>query len=360
MKVLHIIWSSNIGGIESLVFNLCKAQQKNIEIVPTIFIAKSGGPLTDKIKEEKLNLIEGNFKKGSTNISSLESCISHFSNFDVLHIHSFNPIIAYAAIKSKKKIVYTEHGNFGFQRKIGVSENISRKLLKYFLNNKINYITFNSKFSEKESKKRYGLNKVQNEVVYNGIDLINNEFDRTSIKIKPTITIGTVGRLVEVKRIDRLINAFSKVENKSNFEIKIIGDGPLMKSLQELSSNQKLNAHITFMGFRKDLQEQFQNWDLLVMSSIGEAFGLVVLEAYQSGLPVAIFSDGGGMVEIVSPNDPQLIVENEIELAELISTLPSNISSLNETKKVNQRKLTANSFSIHVMCTQFEKIYLSL
>jgi glycosyltransferase involved in cell wall biosynthesis len=360
MKVLHIIWSSNIGGIESLVFNLCKAQNKNDKIVPTIFIAKSGGPLPDKIKDEKLNLIEGNFKKGSTNISELQLCIRHFSNFDILHIHSFNPIIAYAAIKSKKKIVYTEHGNFGFQRKISFSENISRKLLNYFLNTNINFITFNSIFSEQESKKRYGLTNVRNEVVFNGIDLTNNTFESVSNFVKAKITIGTVGRLVEVKRIDRLINAFSKVENKSNFEIKIIGDGPLMQNLHELSSNLKLNEHITFMGFRKDLQVQFQTWDLLVMSSIGEAFGLVVLEAYQFGLPVAIFADGGGMVEIVSPNDPELIVENEMQLTELISTLPSRINTLNETKKVNQRKLTANSFSIDAMCTKFEKIYLSL
>jgi glycosyltransferase involved in cell wall biosynthesis len=360
MNVLHIIWSSNIGGIESLVFNLCKTQKRNGKINPTIFTAKSGGALIDKIKTEGINLIEGNFKKGSTNISLFKLCVNYFKKFDVLHIHSFNPVIAAAAINSKKRIIYTEHGNFGFQRKIGITEKLSRILLKYFINNNIDFITFNSQFTLQESKKRYGLHHVKNEVVFNGIDLSVVDFNRNKNSLKPKITIGTVGRLVEVKRIDRLITAFSKVENKSNFEIKIIGDGPLMQNLKHQSSNLNLDEYITFMGFRKDLQELFKNWDLLVMSSVGEAFGLVVLEAYQSGLPVAIFTDGGGMVEIVKPNDPELIVHNEDELAEIISTLPTKITSLIETKKVNQRKVTANSFSIDLMAEKFEKIYLSL
>lgn len=360
MKVLHIIWSSNIGGIESLVFNLCKTQKNNGTINPTIFTAKSGGQLINKIKTEALNLIEGDFIKGSINISAYNFCLNIFKDFDILHIHSFNPIIALAAIKSKKKIIYTEHGNFGFQRKISLAEKFSRILLKYFLNNKIDLITFNSEFTSQESKKRYGLNQVKNEIVFNGIESTVNDFNRCLKSPKTKITIGTVGRLVDVKRIDRLINAFSKVETKSNFEIKIIGDGPLMQKLKEQTSKLKLNEYITFMGFRKDLQEQFQSWDLLVMSSVGEAFGLVVLEAYQSGLPVAIFSDGGGMVEIVKPNDPELIINNEDELAEILSTLPTIINSLNETKKVEQRKKSANGFSIDVMAKKFENIYLSI
>ena len=53
MKVLHIIWSSNIGGIESVVLNLVIAQQTNGQIKPTLFAAKSDGPLIEKAIKKK-------------------------------------------------------------------------------------------------------------------------------------------------------------------------------------------------------------------------------------------------------------------------------------------------------------------
>ena len=67
MKVLHIIWSSNIGGIESVVLNLAIAQQKNDNVKPTIFAAKSEGPLIEKAKEKSIEIISGDFKKGNSN-----------------------------------------------------------------------------------------------------------------------------------------------------------------------------------------------------------------------------------------------------------------------------------------------------
>ena len=41
MRVLHIIWSSNIGGIESVVLNLSIAQQKNNFVKQVIYACKS-------------------------------------------------------------------------------------------------------------------------------------------------------------------------------------------------------------------------------------------------------------------------------------------------------------------------------
>jgi hypothetical protein len=63
MKVLHIIWSSNIGGIESVVLNLSIAQQKNDFVKPVLYACKSEGPLIEKAKEKNLVLIKVNYKK---------------------------------------------------------------------------------------------------------------------------------------------------------------------------------------------------------------------------------------------------------------------------------------------------------
>ncbi len=357
-KVIHVVWSSGIGGIESLVLNLCMEQSKNNNLNVAIFTAKSGGPLSEAVKKNNIKLFEGNFKKGSFNISSYKSCIEIFKNFDIIHIHSFNPIISLAAINSGKKIVYTEHGNFGFERKINLTERINRKLLSAFINKHIDFISFNSNFTQTTSLNRYGLSKIKKQVVYNGIAINSNPIKQTIHKKE--IIVGTVGRLASVKRIDRLIKAFSKVKDLTNFKLQIIGDGPLRNSLEALVSEKGISSKVEFEGFRTNLSDYFENWDLAVIPSSGEAFGLVVLEAYSCGTPVAVFNDGGGMIEIVQKCDPSLIVPSIDDLVSLIESLPLAKEKLHATYEKEKRKKLTYDFSITTMEKQLYSIYNSL
>jgi len=357
-SVIHVVWSSGIGGIESLVLNLCMEESKNSNLNVAIFTAKSGGPLSEAVKKNNIKLFEGDFKKGSFNISSYKSCIEIFKNFDIIHIHSFNPIIALAAINSGKKIVYTEHGNFGFERKINLTERINRKLLSAFINKHIDFITFNSNFTQATSLERYGLNKTKKQVVYNGIAINSNPI-KHSID-KKEIVIGTVGRLASVKRIDRLIEAFAKVKDLTNFKLQIIGDGPLRKTLEALVAERGISSKVEFMGFQTNLNDYFENWDLVIIPSSGEAFGLVVLEAYNCGTPVSVFNDGGGMIEIVQKCDPNLIVSSIEALTSLIESLPTVKEKFLATNEKEKRKKITYDFSITTMEKQLYSIYNSL
>lgn len=89
--------------------------------------------------------------------TKIRKVIRVFAGYDILHFHSFHPATAYAAVKSRKKILYTEHGNFGFGRKQTLNDKVTRRLLRVFLNNNCDYITFNSGFSQETAITRYGL-----------------------------------------------------------------------------------------------------------------------------------------------------------------------------------------------------------
>jgi len=357
-KIIHVVWSSGIGGIESLVLNLCVEQSKNKNLEVALFTAKSGGTLNDAAKKNHIAMHEGSFKKGSINLGSIKKCIEIFKQFDIIHIHSFNPTIAYAAIKSKKKIIYTEHGNFGFEREIKLAEKINRKILSVFINRYIDYITFNSKFTEKTSTERYGLKTVQKKVVYNGTTISSTPLQLSNES--KDIKIGTVGRLVAVKKIDRLINAFAKIKDKKNYQISIVGDGPLRTELQDLSNKLGVSEQIKFEGFKTNLTEYFNNQDIVIIPSSGEAFGLVVLEAYNCGIPVVIFSDGGGMVEMVQQADPELIVSSTNELTLLLEKLPLIKQNLLSATSKERRKQITTEFSISKMEKELYSIYNSL
>ena len=174
------------------------------------------------------------------------------------------------------------------------------------------------------------------------------------------IKIGTVGRLVAVKKIDRLINAFAKIKDKKNYQISIVGDGPLRTELQELSNKLGVTEQIKFEGFKTNLTEYFNNQDIVVIPSSGEAFGLVVLEAYNCGIPVVIFSDGGGMVEMVQQADPELIVSSTNELTLLLEKLPLIKQNLLSATSKERRKQITTEFSISKMEKELYSIYNSL
>ncbi len=195
-------------------------------------------------------------------------------------------------------------------------------------------------------------------VIYNGVP--NIESNSRLINQSNKIEIGTVGRLAEVKRIDRLINAFSKIAKKENYKLEIIGDGPSREKLEALSNQNNLSSHITFEGFKSNLNDYYNKWDIAVIPSSGEAFGLVVVEAYRCGLPVAIFSDGGGMVEIVKLCDPELIITSIAELTSLFNNLPHLKYELSSAEKQEKRKIIAKQFSIEKMETAFYSTYISL
>ncbi len=358
MKVLHIIWSSNIGGIESVVLNLVIAQQTNGQIKPTLFAAKSDGPLIEKAIEKNIPIVKGNFKKGNINISQLIVCVKLFKQFDILHLHSFNPVIALAAVLSKKKIVFTEHGNFAFERRQELSESISKKIQQVFLNKFTDHITFNSNFSKTTAIKRYNLTKQSITVVYNGVNIpMSFQSEKHS---SDKIRIGFVGRLVEVKRIDRLIDVIAGIKNKSNLNVELVGDGPLRNKIIQQISDTQLTTIFHLLGFKNNLSDYYNQWDLLIAPSSNEAFGLVAIEAYSHGCAVAVFNDGGGLAELVSQCEPDMVFNSTEELTTMIESLITKSIDINETKLRKQRRAFAQEFSIAQMEFSINQVYLSL
>ncbi|MFN8153406.1 MAG: glycosyltransferase family 4 protein [Bacteroidia bacterium] len=362
IRLLHIIWSSNTGGIERLVLQLWKNQLLDETISPEVYAGQPGGTLWEEFKRTG-KVHEGSFRGGMDfNTGKIRSLIDLFSQYDILHFHSFHPATAYAAAKSGKKIIYTEHGNFGFGRGTTMSDLLIRYLLRRFLQNHSRFITFNSAFSKNIANRRYQLDGIKQEVVYNGIELNPVEFDAPPDAdiagfCKGNKIIGCVGRLAAVKRIERLIAVFSLLAENSDMRLLIIGDGPLEQELKLQVSGLGLDSKVMFTGRRQDVRRYYQHMHIFVLPSANEAFGLVVVEALFAGTPVLVFNDAGGPVEIVSKAEPENICRNEQEMAERILHLLSN-SSVADKKEI--RKSVASAFNITKMKSAFSRIYQEL
>lgn len=116
--------------------------------------------------------------------------------------------------------------------------------------------------------------------------------------------IITVGRLIPLKGIDRLIQAFANLLGKygeaRDLRLLIVGDGPEKNSLTELTQTLNLTAQIHFLGQleREQVLAYLRASDLFVLNSDTEGFSHVILEAMMVGAPL-IATNVGGNPELV-------------------------------------------------------------
>ncbi len=117
-----------------------------------------------------------------------------------------------------------------------------------------------------------------------------------------------VGRLRAYKGVEHLLRAMPQV----NANLALVGDGPEYRSLKTLSRQLGLSERVHFTGHLPDalLPAAYQAADLFVLPSHlpSEAFGLVMVEAMASGLPVVCTELGTGTSMVVQHGETGLVV----------------------------------------------------
>ncbi len=361
IRVAQVIWSGNFGGIEKLAFDLCAAQKRNSAIEAELIIGKREGPYIDKVSALKIPFHFADLKSGfDFSFSKFKMLKNIFKKFDIIHLHFFNPVIAYAAVASGKKIVYTEHGNFGFGRKKKMSDRFNYFFLKKFLNKHVSYVSFNSEFTAKIARKRYGLTNTKSKVVYNGIEISkknsSKEVDpQLKNKLEGKFIVGTSSRFAGFKRIDRLISAFAEFHKDKNALLLLVGEGVMRKELEQLCFKLKVADKTIFTGYRKEVRSLQDAMDVCVFPSENEPFGLVAIEALALGKPVIVFSDGGGIAETVSKISPADVIDNEDALVTRLNYYFNHRDEIENAKE--QRMAFAAKFDIRIMEEKFFEIY---
>lgn len=156
-------------------------------------------------------------------------------------------------------------------------------------------------------------------VIYNAVEPIPGKMGskqelRQQLNLPETgLLVITIGRLIPLKGIDRLIQVFANLLEKHGQESKlhllIVGDGPEKNSLTEFVKTLNLTAQIHFFGQleRKQALAYLRASDVFVLNSETEGFSHVILEAMLVGTPV-IATNVGGNPEIVIDGENGLLV----------------------------------------------------
>jgi len=150
------------------------------------------------------------------------------------------------------------------------------------------------------------------------------------------------GRLEHVKGVDLLLEAVKELFDKTNerFLVRLAGKGSLREELEQQAAVLGISDRISFLGrlSREEMQREMQGANCKVLPSRYEAFGVVLIEAMATGLPV-IATRSGGPDSIVTKENGLLIEgENSDDLAAAMQDMMSN-SSAYSAKEIRARTL---------------------
>ena len=133
------------------------------------------------------------------------------------------------------------------------------------------------------------------ELVENGVDLDVFRMPDRRRDVDGPPSFAYIGRLIPWKAVDLLLIAAKEALRQTPFRLIIIGDGEERARLEALTRELDLVAQITFTGFlsQTECAAQLERVDALVLPSLFECGGAVVLEAMAKGLPVIATNWGG-------------------------------------------------------------------
>jgi glycosyltransferase involved in cell wall biosynthesis len=134
------------------------------------------------------------------------------------------------------------------------------------------------------------------ELTENGVDLtVFGPIRANGNESRARPRFAFVGRLVDWKGVDMLLEATARALREQDLELHIVGDGSERSQLEVLATNLGLNEHVVFHGFipQEQCATLLADCDALVLPSLYECGGAVVLEAMAIGLPVIATKWGG-------------------------------------------------------------------
>lgn len=178
-----------------------------------------------------------------------------------------------------------------------------------------------------------GFNKKNISIVYCGINGLNRT--KNSIKKFSAPTILYLGRIKRYKRVDLLVKIFPKIiEKMPQARLIIAGWGTEASSVANLVMKSPLRRKITLLGPVSDAEKKSllsKSW-LVVNPSIGEGWGMAIIEANLYGTPAIAF-DVAGLAESIQDKKTGILADDESDLVDKICYVLTNQNLLEQLSK---------------------------
>lgn len=301
MKIVHVVYSLEMGGAEVLVAQLARIQRANGHDVSICAYSKLG-PIGEQLSAEGFSIyVPGEAHPARTMLRYLQ----HFRRVrpDVVHCHNPAPTLQAALpgrLAGARCVLATRHSLVEppYDRNAEIKFSIIARLACNWIVGICDITAQNLRGAPIAAA-----DKIVR--VYNGVVPVIRMEAGSPEQLEPIahpkcFTLLFVGRLATIKNLETLIRAFAHASAElPNIRLWIVGDGPVRPALESLAAELGQSDRIRFWGQRMDTAAFFSAADCFVMSSVSEGLPMSLLQAMSLGIP-AITTDVGGMAEVLT------------------------------------------------------------
>ncbi len=177
--------------------------------------------------------------------------------------------------------------------------------------------------------------------------------------------VGYVGRFDPVKNLDRLILEFSQAliadyAAWQNVHLALVGYGKIEPQLKSLAKQYGIRSHVHFCGPTAQPATWMKRFDVTVMPSTVEGFGLTVVESMACGVPVAAF-DAPAINEIITDGETGVLA-NPHEPGALMAAIFKLLHNPEAYRDIQNRgrQLAAEQYTIDRMVARYDDLLVKL
>ena len=352
LKILHYVDENNLTWGRPWLQLIKYLEDKGLQ---NHVLCRPGGSLEKYVADNSIGL---------STYKPLISALPHLCPGVAAIIKRIKPDIIHTRLSSAAMI----GGHWGRRLHIPVVSTIDKYPKKKYYKQSTKLIPCSAAIADHMQKQGFSDSDMQ--VIFNPAnvaeysrDLQKRKHYRDASGIQDTdfVFLGA-GRFVDWKGFDTLLEACSALSNNSdctrNWKLWLAGDGPERQNLEAyVHSSPNLGAKVKFWGFVDDIRPLMWASDLFILPSRNEPFGLVLLEAMASGLPV-IATSSGGPLDLVSVDSGWLFSAGDVQaLAQRLAAV-LNMSDLRSYSQAAQ--VRAGNFSVEKIGDQTIRFYESV
>jgi glycosyltransferase involved in cell wall biosynthesis len=280
--IVHVIDSLARGGAETTLVNLLDELNRRYRIILVTLTPEND------FREDQV-ICEQYYCLQFSGIKSLPRCISKLRGIIKKHrphlVRSqlyMSSVIARVATPKQIPFVFSIHNTMSLD---SYQKNRLALPLEKVTYRKHHHIMAVSQVALDDFQKHVGIKGGSN-VLYNFVNPVY--FEKTIKDYNPhyrPLRMVAVGNLREQKNYFFILHAFKGLKNL-DITLDIFGEGPLREELQKVIDYN--NLKVTLRGKAKDIYNYLPDYDVFVMSSFYEGFGIAIAEAMAVGLPLIL------------------------------------------------------------------------
>ncbi len=284
---------------------------------------------------------------------------------DILHCHGVTSVIfgTLCAKISRRNVITTVHGRADYDRNQSFSGEVKNKLEKAFLKLNDKCVSVSKYMNDYLIDE--GVKKSNAVLIYNDIGVKNHNIDSKKIDFdfisNDIFTIACIGRLERVKGQKYLVMAMKKlVEDNLKINCIIAGEGSDRQTLEEEIKENNLDEYIKLIGYIDDTEDLISKVNLVVVPSVMESFGIVILEGMKEKKCV-IASNVGGIPELINDEQTGYLVE-PCNVEQLYSQIRYCYKNIDKTKLIGEKayEYYVGNWQLDKMTKSYVNLYTSL